>query len=53
MKKKTEKPVPFMVRLYKQDRAIIKKMKARSDIKESDAAMIRYALRFYANIQTL
>lgn len=51
MKKKKEKPVPFMVRLYKRERAIIRKMKCGTKI--SDAEIIRYALRFYAEMQTL
>ena len=51
----TEKPVPFMVRLYKKDKAIIRKMKAGAEKnkKRRDADVIRYALRFYAEIQSL
>jgi hypothetical protein len=55
MTKNTEKPVPFMVRLYKKDKAIVRKMKAGAEKnkKRSDADVIRYALRFYAEIQSL
>jgi hypothetical protein len=49
-KNKKEKPVPFMVRLYKEDREIIKRM-LRNALPgmTGKARMIRNALRFYAD----
>jgi hypothetical protein len=49
---KKEHPKPFLVRLYKRHRVIIKKMK-KGEKNVSDAQAIRYALEFFASIQSL
>ena len=46
MKKSKEKPVPFMVRLYKKHRAIVHRFSVRQDI--SEAAFVREAIEYYA-----
>jgi hypothetical protein len=51
---KKEHPKPFLVRLYKKHRVIIKKMRKGTKGKDDcDAAAIRYALEFFASIQSL
>ena len=45
MKKNKEKPVPFMVRLYKKQRTIVRKVATKRNM--SEAAFIRDAIEAY------
>jgi len=47
MKKKNEKPVPFMVRLYKKENAIVTRIARK--VKMSRATVIRAAILMYGD----
>jgi hypothetical protein len=51
MAKQKEKPVPFMARLYKVERAIIKQIVRRYGCSKAEA--VRFALREYARTSDL
>lgn len=50
-KKKTETPVPSLVRFYKIDRDIIKRIMRRYHLRKAES--VRHALRNYAELNDL